>query len=147
MQAFVAGTQKHFPNGSFTLGKTAYTTADLVQAFQGHAGALAVVSAAHANLRDALTALRASEAKVAPLRRAFTSFLRATFSQGAAELGDFGLQPPKARAPLDVGKRVLATARAKATRKARGTLGPKQKLAVKGDVTGVVITPVTHAPK
>jgi hypothetical protein len=30
-----------------------------------------------------------------------------------------------------------------ATRAARHTMGPKQKKAVKGDVTGVVVTPVT----
>jgi hypothetical protein len=31
----------------------------------------------------------------------------------------------------------------RATRKARGTASKKQKLAIKGDVTGVVVTPVT----
>ena len=33
----------------------------------------------------------------------------------------------------------------RATRLARGTTSKKQKLAVKGDVTGVIVTPVTHA--
>jgi hypothetical protein len=53
------------------------------------------------------------------------------------------MQPPKVRAPLDTEKRVMATAKAKATRKARGTMGKKQKLTVKGDVTGVIVTPIT----
>ena len=34
-------------------------------------------------------------------------------------------------------------AKAKATRLARGTTSKKQKLAVKGNVTGVIVTPVT----
>ena len=35
MQAVIVGLQKHFPNGQFTLGNTAYTTAALVTLFQG----------------------------------------------------------------------------------------------------------------
>jgi hypothetical protein len=80
---------------------------------------------------------------VAPLLRAYTSFLRATFSN-AAQLGDFGLRAPKAHTPLATEKRVVATAKVKATRTARGTTSKKQKLAVKGDVTGVIVTPITH---
>ena len=34
VQALIAGTQKHFPNGSFTLGNTTYTSASLVQVLQ-----------------------------------------------------------------------------------------------------------------
>jgi hypothetical protein len=54
------------------------------------------------------------------------------------------VQTRKVRQPLATEKRVVATAKLKATRKARGTTSKKQKLAVKGDVIGVVMTPVTH---
>ena len=80
-----------------------------------------------------------------PLIREYTSFLRATFSSATAQLGDFGLQAPKVRQPLSTEKRAAATAKARATRAARGTTSKKQKLAVKGDVTGVIVTPVTAA--
>jgi hypothetical protein len=145
VQALIAGTQKHFPNGSFTLGNTAYTTASLVQAFQGLADVLTALNAAQARAKDAVTALRTEETKVAPLERVYTSFLRATFSTATAQLADFGLRPPKARTPIASEKRAAATAKARATRKARGTTSKKQKLVVKGDVTGVIVTPVTHA--
>jgi hypothetical protein len=145
VQALIAGTQKHFPNGSFTLGNTAYTTASLVAALQGLADALSGLNAAHASVKDAGTALSAIETKVAPLIRVYTSFVRATFSTATAQLADFGLQPPKARTPLASDQRAAATAKVRATRKARGTTSKKQKLAVKGDVTGVIVTPVTHA--
>jgi hypothetical protein len=143
VQALIAGTQKLLPNGQFTFGSTAYTTASLVQALQGLADAFAPVDAAHASVKDSVAALRAMEAKVAPLQRAYRSYLRATFSN-AAELSEFGLPAPKASTPLTAEQRIVATAKAAATRKARGTTSKKQKLAVKGDVTGVIVTPVTH---
>ena len=144
VQALIAGTQKHFPSGQFTLGDASYTTATLVQALQGLVDAFAPVNAAHASVKDTVAVLRATEAKVAPLLRAYTSFLRATFSN-ATQLGDFGLQAPKARTPVATETRVVATAKLKATRIARGTTSKKKKLAVKGDVTGVIVTPVTHS--
>ncbi len=143
VQALMAGTEKHFPNGSFTLGNTTYTTASLVQAFQVLVDALTALNAAHSSTKDAVIALQAADTKVAPLLRDYRSFLRATFSTASAQLADFGLAPPKARKPLVSDKRVAATAKMRATRTARGTTSKKQKLAVKGDVTGVIVTPVT----
>jgi hypothetical protein len=60
-------------------------------------------------------------------------------------LADFGFAPPKAatRTPEE---KAAAAAKAKATREARHTLGKSQKKTVKGNVTGIVVTPVTSAP-
>ena len=143
VQALIAGTRKHFPNGQFTLGNTSFTTASLAQTLQSLADALTALNDAHASIKDGVVTLRATEAKVRPVIRAYTNFLRATFSDSTAQLDDFGLKPLKARKPLATDKRVVATAKLKATRTARGTKSKKQKLAVKGDVTGVLVTPVT----
>ena len=145
VQALMAGTEKHFPNGSFTLGNAAYTTASLVQAIKVLADALTVLAAAHASTRDAVTALREAETKVTPLLRDYRNFVRAAFSTANAQLADFGLAPPKARSPLSSEKRVAAAAKMRSTRTARGTTSKKQKLAIKGDVTGVLVTPITAA--
>jgi hypothetical protein len=145
VQALMAGTEKHFPNGSFTLGNTSYTTASLVQALKALEDALTAVNVAQSGARDAVSALRATETKVAPLLRDYRSFVRATFSTAASQLADFGLSPTKARKPMDSEERAAATAKMRATRIARGTTSKKQKLAVKGNVTGVIVTPVTHA--
>jgi hypothetical protein len=107
------------------------------------ADAITALNAAHASVKDGVAALRATETKVGPVIRAYTSFLRATFSTATAQLGDFGLQAPKAHQPLPTAKRVAATAKLRATRTARGTTSKKQKLAIKGDVTGVTVTPIT----
>jgi hypothetical protein len=143
MQAFIAGTQKHFPNGSFTLGNTVLTADALIQLFTSLVSAITAVDAAHASAKDAVAALRGIEAKVVPVARDYRSFLLTTFGTAAQSLADFSLQPPKARTPLTAEQRAAAQAKAKATRIARGTTGKKKKLAVTGNVTGVQITPVT----
>jgi hypothetical protein len=143
VQALIAGTQKHFPSGQFTLGNTAYTTASLVEILTDLAGAYAAVSAARLNANDALAALRTEEAKANPVIRDYVTFLRATFRSATAQLGDFGLQAPKARTPVSPEKRLAATAKARATRIARGTVGKKHKSTIHGDVSGVLVTPIT----
>jgi hypothetical protein len=145
VQALIAGTEMHFPNGSFTLGNTAYTTATLIQALKSLENAFVVLNGAHTSVKDAGTALRDIETKVAPLIRDYKRFVLATFSTATQELADFGLPPPKARKPMTSETRVVATAKLRATRTARGTTSKKKKLAVKGDVTGVTVTPITTA--
>ena len=144
VQALIAGTSKHFPNASFTFEKTAYTTASLVQGLQGLADAIAAVLAAHASVTDALAKLAPVEASMSPVIGAYVRFIRVTLGNAAQDLADFGLAPPKVRAPRTSEQNAAAAAKARATRKARGTTSKKQKLAVKGNVTGVNITPVTE---
>jgi hypothetical protein len=143
VQALVAGTQKHFPAASFTLGNAQYTTASLVQLLQGLADAMSTLSAAHTSAKDALAALQGEEAKVGPVIQAYRRFILAAFSNVTQTLADFDLEPPKARAPRTGEQAVAAAAKARATRAARGTTSRKQKLAIKGDVTGITVTPLT----
>jgi hypothetical protein len=143
VQALIAGTKQHFPNGSFTLGNTAYTTASLVELFQSLADTIAATDAAHAATKEAVATLRGSRAKVSPVMLAYKRWLLTTFGTATQTLADFGVQPPKARTPMTSEKSAAAAAKRASTRKARGTVGKKKKLAVKGDVTGVIVTPVT----
>ena len=143
VQALIAGTTKHFPNGQFTLGNTVFTTASLIQLFQSLADAMTALSTAQASAKDAMAAVQATKTKVGPVIQAFQRFVLAAFSNAVQTLADFGLEPPKARAPLTSQQKAAAAAKAKATRAARGTTSKKQKLAIKGNVTGVNVTPVT----
>lgn len=143
VQAIIAGTTKHFPNGSFTFGNTTYTSASLIQAFQGLASAMQARNAAETGAKDALTAEQAAQAQIGPILRAYERLVLATFASASQTLADFGLTPPKARTPLTTQQLAAQAAKAKATRIARGTTSRKKKLAIKGDVTGVVVTPVT----
>ncbi|HEY8042589.1 MAG TPA: hypothetical protein VIF15_22460 [Polyangiaceae bacterium] len=142
LQALIAGTEKHFPNGSFTLGNTAYTTAALVQLFKSLIDALTAMNAAQASAKDAVAATRGVEAKVDPVLLLYKRFILTTYVGATQTLADFGLTPPKARAPKTAEQKAAAAAKAKATRVARGTKSKKQKLLVKGDVTGITVTPI-----
>jgi hypothetical protein len=143
VQAIIAGTTKHLPNGSFTIGGTAYTAASLIQVLQGLASAMTAQNAAAAAAKDALTAEHAAETQVGPILLAYKRLVLAAFANATQTLADFGLGPPRARTPLTTERRAAQIAKARATRVARGTTSRKQKLAVKGHVTGVIVTPVT----
>ncbi len=143
VQALIAGTTKHFPNGSFTLGNTTYTSASLIQVLQGLVSAMQARNVAETSAKDALTAEQAAQAQTGPILRAYERLVLAAFANATQTLADFGLTPPKARTPLTAQQLAARAAKAKATRIARGTTSKKKKLAVKGDVTGVVVTPVT----
>ena len=143
LQALIAGTQKHFPSGSFMLGNTSYTAASLVPVLQGLSNAITAVNAAQANAKDAVATMHGTEVAVGPILQAYKRFVQVTFASATQTLADFGLTPPKARTPLTVEQKVVAAAKNKATRAARGTASKKQKLAVKGNVTGVTVTPTT----
>jgi hypothetical protein len=134
VQAIIAGAQRHFPNGSFTLGNVPFTTASLVQLFQTLADAIAAANAAQAAAKDAVAALRAARAKVNPVLLDFKRVLLATFGTATQTLADFGLEPPKARKPLSSEANVAAAAKRLATRKARGTTSKKQKVLANFDV-------------
>jgi hypothetical protein len=99
VQALIAGTEKHFPSGSFTLGSTAYTTASLVALLTGVADAMTAVDAAQLAAKHALATLHGAEAQTDPVIQVYVRFLQATFANTMPTLADFGLAPPKVPAP------------------------------------------------
>jgi hypothetical protein len=143
VQAIIEGTTKHFPNASFTIGTTAYTSASVIQALAGLENAMKARNAAESSAKDAISAEHATAAQVSPILRVYKRLVLATFANATQTLADFGFAPPKARTPLTTEQRAVSAAKARATRVARGTTGKKQKKAIKGDVTGVIVTPVT----
>jgi hypothetical protein len=104
---------------------------------------------------DAETAKAAAKARVAleraqlPALRAFllafVGLVKAQFGTQPDVLADFGLRPKKVPAPMTPEQKAAAKAKRAATRKARGIIGSRKRAAVKGDVTGVIVTPVTAA--
>jgi hypothetical protein len=143
LQALINGLQKQFPKGQFTLGNTVYTTATLVQAIQSLIDAITAVTTAQANATIAVAALRDTMAKVGPVVLALRRNLLVMFGDAADILALFGLAPRKAPAPRTGTEKAAAAAKAAATREARGTTSKKKKLAIKGNVTGINVTPIT----
>ena len=141
----IAGTGKHLSNttpvafagGSFTADQITSKLQELVD-LRTDADAA----------RAATQAKLAAEATQAPALRSFTrafrSFVKASYGTSPDVLADFGINL-KLREPLSVEAMAAAVAKRKATRAARHTMGSKQKEGVKGDVTDVVVTPITAA--
>jgi hypothetical protein len=98
-----------------------------------------------ADARGQLQAALADEEAQLPDLIAFASAFRAqaklTYSTRPTALAAHGIHV-KARAPTSVEAQTAAVAKRAATRKARHTMGPRQKAKIKGDVIGVEVEPV-----
>jgi hypothetical protein len=140
---FVAGIQKHLANvPSITLASAAYTPAQITAAFTLLVSLFADVATAQSAVKAKLAAKQAQAPTVRSLMSAFASYVKVTFSESPDVLADFGLTPRKAPTPQTAEEKVVAVAKRASTRKARGTTSKKAKLAVKGNVVSVVLTPV-----
>jgi hypothetical protein len=139
----IAGTAKHLAGttqvallgGSFTPDQITSKLQLFVTLRSDVDASKATTKAKIANEVAQMPALRA-------FMSAFESFVKAAFGSSPDVLTDFGISP-KARTPLTVEAKAAAAAKRAATRAARHTVGSNQKKGIKGDVTGVLVTPIT----
>jgi hypothetical protein len=138
----IAGLAKHLANtGQLLLASGSFTPAELTMQLQAIVNLRADVDAAKAQTKAKLAALHAEMPAHRALMDAFVSYVRAAFSASPDVLADFGVSPKK-RATQTVEQKAAAAAKRKATRAARKTMGSQQRKSVKGNVTGVVVTPI-----
>jgi hypothetical protein len=134
LRLIASGAQKHFPNASLTLAGQTLTTSALEQLLQQDIAATDAADKAHAAWLTAVQAQNASHRALAPVLRALNSYVLAQFGDSVdvgTVLADFGYSPRKVtKVPVDT--KAAAAAKAVATRKARHTMGAKQKKAVHG---------------
>ena len=141
----IAGTQKYFssvPQLTFGDGSN-YTPAQVEAQLQALVTLRTDVNDAKTVMEAKLAADRAKAPALLVFLREYVSFVMGTFGKSPDALAVFGLKQKKARKPLTVEQLAAKAAKAKATRKARGTVGKKKKLAIKGEVAGLVSEPVT----
>jgi hypothetical protein len=132
---FLAGIAS-LPVGSQTL-----TPEQIAQVFDARASLCEALQAASAARTAAVKAYQDKRSETAPFVSAFRRVVQGMFAQSPDTLAEFGLTAPKP-ADKSVVVKAAAIAKSKATRAARHTMGKKQKQAVKGGVTRVVVTPV-----
>jgi hypothetical protein len=140
----IAGTAKHLASVTqVILEGSTYTPADVTNKLTQIVNVRADVDAAKASTKAKL----ATETTLMPALRtfmaAYVTYVKAAFGSVPDSLADFGMQPRKVPAPATVEEKAAAAAKRASTRAARKTMGPKQKLEVMGDVTGITLTPVT----
>ena len=146
-QALIDGLTKHASDiVSLVLGTQTLQNADIVGRIQQLITSTKASAAAHVAFLAAAASNRTARAQQLQFLDDLKQTLRARFSTSPTTLADFGLTARKRTKPTPE-THVVAAAKAKATRVARGTKGSKQLSLVQGSVTGVVVTPVvTGAP-
>jgi hypothetical protein len=140
-QALVVGIPKRMGSAQFLVNEQTLTAAAVVTMLQGRVTAATNAATSKAAYSAAVKAADAAESATAATVSGVVETIYVAFGNDAAALADFGL-PVRKRAVLTPAQRIAAAAKAKATRAARHTMGPKQKATVTGNVTGVTITPV-----
>jgi hypothetical protein len=138
-QAVIAGLLAFYaPTDTFLMKSGTFTRDELITQFQTFVVAIESTKASYQQWRGDIQAERALELVVAPLRVGVRGMAQARFGKDGVQLLQFGFTPAKV-VQRTAESKVLAAARAKATRAARGTKGSKQKLEVQGTVTTVTI--------
>ena len=144
-QQLGAGVAKHLAGVTqVTLTGGSFTPADLTTKLQQVVSVQADVDAAKGAVKGKLATQATALAALRPLMGWLVAYVKLVYGSQPEILADFGIHP-KARAVLTVEQKAAAAAKRASTRAARGTKGSVQKKAVKGDVTGITITPTTAA--
>jgi hypothetical protein len=127
----LAGIQKNLATASFLIGGTTYTSLQVQQIVQQCANAAQASLSARKALTDLAKTNRQLQAQYQAFLRELRQVIQVMFSNAASTLADFGLAPRKftKASPETL---VAAHAKAVATRKARGTMGSKQKAKITG---------------
>jgi hypothetical protein len=143
LSAMISGLQKREQElAPFVIGSKQYTVAQVIAALQARHDATQAVTMTKAAWQAAVKTDHDGRASGQAFLAGVRQTLLTAYAGSVDSLADFGLVGHKPHATTPE-KQVAAAQKAKATRAARHTLGKKQKLALKGDVTGVVVTPVT----
>jgi hypothetical protein len=129
---FIAGIQKRLQGAqSLAIAGANYTPADLVKLFQSQIDKADAIAPAKGKYHDTVQAYRDLAKQLAPIAVGFRTQVRNIFGATSEVLADFGLTPVKTTKPKPASQ-VAAAAKRVATRKARSTMGKKQKKTVKG---------------
>jgi hypothetical protein len=130
---------------SFFIDGKALTVDEVIAILKARIDGQQRVLDSRATWQEALRSERQQESETAEFVVQLRQTLKVAFASSVDQLARYGLTPTKARV-ISPEKSVAATAKARATRLARHTMGPKQKKAITGDPTRVAVTPVTAAP-
>jgi hypothetical protein len=147
IQKLVAGLTQHADTlSTLMIAGTSHKTTDIISTLQGVLSSAQTVVTAKANWQAAVQADKQGRAKNQPLISDVRQALYVAFGNSIDTLADFGLTQKKTRVPRTPAQKAASTAKAKATRAARHTMGSKQKAQIKGTVTGTVDSSSSMAP-
>lgn len=135
LRAVIGGMQKHLAGQTVLVGGQRVAASAIQAALQAQIDALSASTAAKVAWLHAVRQQRAQLASVVnPYLDAVRHYAAAMFGTDTPEYQDFGFQPPKKAAKSTLTK-VKAVLQSAATRVARHTMGPKQRLRIRGVVS------------
>ncbi len=143
-----AGVTQFFVPGNVTLtvAGVVLTPAQLAAALQNRVSAIDATATAKAALAKSYADGAALRATTQPVVNAVKQIALIMYANAPDTLTVFGLAPKKAQAPLTIAEKAERAAKAKATRIARNTMGPRAKAKVKGTVTTAAAPASATAP-
>jgi hypothetical protein len=145
-QQLIEGTQKHLEKSwVMYFGGKKYTVHDIIDVLERRVDSAHACTTARAALHGAIKADDALNEQTATLVSAFRQSVLGMFITSPGALADFGLSPRREPRTLSLEEKALRAEKAKATRAARHTLGPRQRQAITGSV-GDDVTPKSPTP-
>ena len=130
----IAGFAKHVrPTTEIAIDGTLYEAAEVTAIFQRYLDARAALVARRADDKAALARCREADAVRRATDKALAPWVANRFGANSPQAHEFGFPPPKAR-EMTVRDKAHAVVERMATRKARHTMGSRQRKAVKGVV-------------
>jgi hypothetical protein len=141
----IAGVKKHYANApSIVVDGVSYKPSDVEKVLQDSIDAADATSSAATAFHKAVEAEKAANAKGDVLYRGLRAFLITQFRTNPETLDDFGITLTQKQVP-DANTVATAVKKREATRKARSTMGKRQKAAIKGQ-TPIATPPNTAKP-
>jgi hypothetical protein len=134
----------HLSTGSLPLDGKDVTAPDIVPKLDERIAAEKTTAVKRAEYLAAVAAERAVVQATAVFVSMVRQALRLKFKSQGDVLAQLGLQPRKQPRKLDTAETTTMVARQQATRKARGTMGKRQRAKIKGQVEET--KPATPAP-
>jgi hypothetical protein len=128
----ILGVQKNLQHvSSLPLGGTTFTPDALVKLVQSHLDLVNAIATSRATWHSQVVSGKALSAQLTPILRGLRQYVINANGETSPVLADFGFTAPKKRV-LTPEQKAAAAVKAKATRKARNTMGSVQKKSVKG---------------
>jgi hypothetical protein len=141
-----SGSQAHLPGtGTLKIDGTDYTVPQIVQRLDNRVAVLDKATAAHAELKSAVTIEKMDRPAFKQFVTSLTSIVTGMYRNDPKTLADFDIALHKSTKPK-VSVKNAAVEKSLATRAARHTMGKVQKKDIKGTPPATTTAPATSAP-
>ena len=130
----IAGMRKHYASApTIVLGGTPIAPTEAIATLEGAINAIDAAAAAGQAFHGAVATQNAAIAKGRAVLKELKALVKSQLGSSESVLGDFGFNSPSRQTPTEATKAAAVVKRA-ATRKARQTMGKRQKANIKGTV-------------